>query len=233
MSKNKSLFSRVGRYLVEIMIIIIGITLSFAVNEWKEGNANKTDYYEHLVSLQQDLQIDSLQIANDYQSYRNINQGTYTILRSDEKYRKDSLLEFALAVDALSNYVNFLPNNNTFQMLRSTGGFRVFGNKELVKEITQLYQFDFAFIDMMGEEVQTERRNNLEPYLLKSIVMEDKETFPQIKTDISALANDPLFRNLCYTYRGSTWSLMNAHRRAMKQLRKVSKILEEELETFE
>lgn len=232
MAKRKSLFTKVGTYLVEILIIIIGITLSFALNEWKEKRSNHEAYYEYLLSLQQDIKVDSLQMATDIRLFKRISSGIDLILRYDDKYRKDSLFHFATAVDQMTTFIDFLPNNNTFQILSSTGGFNVFENKELVSEITQLYQFDFAFIKMMGSEIQNDRRNHLEPYMLKHIVLEDKETFPEIKTDIPRLIKDPLFRNICYNYGGSCWSTINSYRRAMKRLNKIDKMLKEELEGF-
>ena len=230
MPKKKSFLSKITTYLIEIIIIIIGITISFALNEWSKHNGELKDYQKYLENLQQDIKIDSVQMVNDIQSYSRISKGTEVILRYDDKYRKDSLLDFALSVDKLSNYIEFLPNNNTFEMLSSTGGFKVFENKELVKEIIQLYQYDYAFIRMMGGEAQNERRNSLEPYLLQHIYFEDRETFPNIKTDIVRLINDPYFRNLCYSYGNSSWSAINAYRRAMKRLRKVDEMLQEELD---
>lgn len=226
---KKSIPKRLGKYLIEIVIIIIGITLSFALNEWNQKQSDNEDYYEYLESLRQDIKIDSLQMVNDYRSYFNISKGAELILRYDDKYRADSLISFALAVENLTNFIEFLPNNNTFQMLSSTGGFRVFENKELVKEIIQLYKYDYEFIRMMGDEALAERRLLLEPYLIKNIYYEDRNIFPDIKTDVKKLINDPVFRNLCDSYSGSSWSAANAYGRAMKRLRIVDKMIEEEL----
>ncbi len=230
MAKKNKLTSKIGRYLIEIVIIIIGITLSFALNEWNQKKSEKEEYFEYLENLKQDIKIDSVQMVNDYKSYISISKGAGLILRYDDRNRKDSLLNFAMAVDGLSNFIEFLPNNNTFQVLSSTGGFNVFENKDLVKEIVQLYKYDYAFIQMMGKEAHKERRDMLEPYLLKNIVYEDRETFPEIKTDIQALINDRLFRNLCYGYGNSSWSAANAYKRAIKRLRIVDQMIDEELE---
>ena len=67
------------------------------------------------------------------------------------------------AQDNLLNYVEFLPNDNTFQVLSSTGDFRVFENDSLVSELFQLYDYDYAFIAMLGREANGDRNDLLKP----------------------------------------------------------------------
>lgn len=229
MARQRTITAQIGKYLIEIIIIILGISASFALNEWSKKQSNHTDYKKYLESLKIDIQVDSAQMIRDLGSYTNIARGTELILRYDDKNRKDSLLNFALAVGGLDNFIEFLPNNNTFQMLSSTGGFNVFENQELVKEIIQLYQFDYAFIKMIGTEANNEREDFIKPYLFKNIYLEDRETFPNIKTNIPKLINDVVFRNLCYSYGESCWGAVNSYRRAIKRLVKVAAMIEEEL----
>ena len=226
---KSSLGKRIGRYLIEVIIIIIGITLSFALNEWNVKRLERADYYEYLENLKQDLKIDSIQMAKDIVSYSGLVKGTGIILRYDDKHRKDSLFNFAISVGNLSNFIEFLPNNNTFRMLSSIGGFKVFENKDLAKEMVQLYQYDYAFIKMQEKEASNERERLLEPYLFENIYFEDRETFPEIKTDVSKLIADPLFRNLCYSYGNSCRNAVSAYNRAIRRLNTVNNMINEEL----
>jgi hypothetical protein len=52
MAGKKGLFSRMGTYLTEIVIIIIGITISFAMDDWEKKRSARTDYQNYLVRLQ-------------------------------------------------------------------------------------------------------------------------------------------------------------------------------------
>lgn len=231
MSEKPSFLRRVTRYLVEILIIIIGITISFALDDWDKRNTDQEDYKNYLINLQQDIQIDSSQMITDARSYVQKMNAVDLILRFDEKnYNQDTLIALGNGLNRITNFVEFLPNDNTFQMLSSIGGFRVFENQKLSSELIQLYKYDYAFIDMMGRESNDFRKSQLMPYLLENIYFEDQETFPVVQTDIPKVVGDKIFRNICIEYSGTSYSAYNSYRRALKRLIIVDKLIKEELD---
>lgn len=232
MKNRPGIFGRLGRYLIEIIIIIIGISLSFALNDWDKKRSQEKEYHTYLLNLQQDIRIDSAQIVNDMKGYNRIIDGIDLILRYDDKHRQDSLPYLANAVSNLLNNIEFLPNNNTFEVLRSTGGFKVFKNEKLVKQIVTHYQFDYAYINMMLKGVIHERNNLLQPFMIKNIYFKDQVTFPEIKTDVPKLVSDPVFWNICYSYQGSCYSVLNAYDRTLKRANLINDLIKQELEVF-
>jgi hypothetical protein len=229
MPRNTSLPRRLGRYVIEIIIIIIGITLSFALSDWDKRRSAQKNYQTYLENLQQDIKIDSLQMVNDYRSYYRKYKGIEKMLSYKGSMEVDTLRSLGEALNALSNFVEFLPNNNTFLMLSSTGDFKVFDNKDLVSQLIQLYQYDYAYIVMMGKEANKDRVNRLEPYLIENIFFEDQITFPKVRTNIPDVINDREFRNICILYQGSAWSAMASYRRALDRLRGVDSLINVEL----
>jgi hypothetical protein len=138
---------------------------------------------------------------------------------------QDSIAMLGRAQDNLLNYVEFLPNDNTFQVLSSTGDFRVFENDSLVSELFQLYDYDYAFIAMLGREANGERNDLLKPYLIDNIYFEDKLTFPLVRTDIAAVIGDRKFRNICLDYQESCYGAINGYRRAMDRWSELNDIV--------
>ena len=232
MALRKNLFSRLGNYFIEIVIIIIGISLSFALSDWEKKKSDQVDYQNYLKRLQQDIRIDSVQMANDKRLYLNKIKAVDLIFKYHEGFSQDSILLLGEAQNALSNYVQFLPNNNTFQVLSSTGEFKIFRNDSLVSELFHLYRFDYAFIEMMGKEADGARTQRLEPYLIQNIYYEDELTFPIVRTDIAKVIRDRTFRNICLDYKQSSYSAFNSYRIALERLARIDRIIEEELEEY-
>ena len=81
MAKKKSFFKRIGSYFIEIIIIIIGISLSFALNDWEQKKSARTDYQNYLKRLQEDIRVDSIQMRSDIQSYQSKINGIEVIFK--------------------------------------------------------------------------------------------------------------------------------------------------------
>ena len=232
MKRKTGFLKRIGKYIIEIIIIIIGISLSFALNDWDKNKSERKEYKNYLVSLKQDIKVDSIQMENDIRSYSKISKGIDLILRYADKETNDSLIYLAEAIDRLVANVEFLPNNNTFEVLKSTGDFKVFKNDELVKQVVLLYQYDYAYIEMMLNSVIHNRNNIINPYLIDNIYFSDQVTFPKIKTDVNKLVNDSRFWNICYSYQGSCEHSISAYRRTLKRVKKINELITEELGEF-
>ena len=225
---NKNTTKRLGRYLAEILVIIIGITLSFALNEWNKSRNDHKAYENHLENLSSDLEIDFKQMKSDSKSVNDIKRNLIYTLKYDPMNR-DSVPKLSGAIDGIMSYINFLPNNNTFRMLNSTGGLGIFKNKELVSELNQLYQYDYAYIEMMEKQKDQVLYSHLMPFLYEEIYFEDALTYPKIRTDIKAFLNNKKFRNICLDYQGACDSHHWSYTRALKRLKKVQEIIKEEL----
>ncbi len=229
MKRRKNIFSRLGSYFIEILIIIIGISISFALNDWEEKKSAQTDYQNYLKRLQQDIRIDSAQMTNDLNLYRTKIWAVDYIFKYHGGFSQDSIALLGNAQSALTNYVRFLPNDNTFQVLSSTGDFKVFPNDSLVSELFQLYRYDYAFIEMMGQEADAERTQILKPYLIQNIYFEDEITFPVVRTDLPKVLNDRVFRNICLDYKSSSYSAFNSYERALERLVRINDMIKTEL----
>ena len=228
---GKSLGQKIFTYLIEIIIIILGISISFGLNEWNKQRSDHTEYLKYLENLKEDIHVDSVQMVGDRRSYTRIKDGINSLMGFKAQYLQipDSMGNLASAFVALDNFIEFLPNNNTFEQLSSTGDFNKFRNKELIKEVIQLYQYDYAYIRMMGDQAKDVSRNHLKPYFFNNIYLEDSRTFPKVKTNIPEVIEDRLFRNIILSYQGSADSAIRAYNRALKRLVKVDDMIDKEL----
>lgn len=233
MTKKKSVFSLLGRYVSETIIIIIGISISFAISDWEKKRSARIAYQDYLQRLQLDIAIDSVQMVNDVRAYRRKIDGVNLVFAFHPGFSQDSIALLGQAQNALLNYVEFLPNDNTFQILSSTGDFNVFTNDSLVSELFRLYRYDYAFISMNGREANHERLNQVKPYLIDNMYYEDELTFPVVRTDIPAIVSDRYFRNICLEYQESCAAAIMPYSRAMQRLVRVNRMIREELLTID
>ncbi len=151
-----------GYFIVELIIIVLGITISFLVNEWREQRQKEKLYLDYLASLDNDLKTDSAQIVSDLRSYNEIQDYAVLLLTFDVSQNKPSP-ELIEAIEQVVSTVEFLPNKNTFEVLQSTGSFMLFKDKELAKLIVQLYQFEYPFIRMAERRYHDIQVNTLYP----------------------------------------------------------------------
>ena len=61
----------IKRYLIEIMTIFIGITLSFAFEEWRDGKKENRATIDLLQGLDLDLVGKTEEVTNDYKANKN------------------------------------------------------------------------------------------------------------------------------------------------------------------
>lgn len=64
-TSKKKFFKILGRYLTEIVVIFIGITISFMFDEWREGRNNRQKEKEFVRSLITDLKEKKNEIKDD------------------------------------------------------------------------------------------------------------------------------------------------------------------------
>ena len=50
--------------LVDLLVVILGISIAFGINNWADGRKNERKKEQYLVSLSRDLRVDSLALAN-------------------------------------------------------------------------------------------------------------------------------------------------------------------------
>ena len=132
------------RYSVgEILLVVIGILIALQVNNWNENRKERLVEIKYLKNLKHDLQNDSIDIIRFENTRMGIANAAYELLRHtktqnfEDVYRLDSLyITVAL-------WVQFIPNNNTFEELRSSGNLQLLKNdsiKNLLLDLNKKYE---------------------------------------------------------------------------------------------
>ena len=129
---------RIIEIAIEMAIIVFAITLSMALERWRD-NINKNDIEKQFfVSYKGDLIRDINELKADSASYYKTALA-FSYFLNNEKYSQDSI---RIYYPWFSNVTEFVPNISRFEALKSSGNLDVIRNKHLLDDIVSLYSED-------------------------------------------------------------------------------------------
>jgi len=189
---------RQGSYFVlEILVIIIGITLSLAINSWWESRKDERLAMDYLASIKADLEKDVTVLEKDLkmrQGQLQAAQQLITFLRNDTMNLAPST--FVQNMVQLIIVIQFTPDKSSFEGLKSTGQLNLLKEEPLLTDLLSLYNFNYEFIHINNEDVTWYRREFLSPYVFDHFDFGSAfyESAPELK--IEALKGDQELSNL-------------------------------------
>jgi len=125
-------------FFAELMILIIGITASFALNEYWQQRREMKQEVQLLNSFKNNLVNDSTMLFAGIDIMTNqIESAQQLILMSPDAAYTDSI---ALDVVTLLSYIPFNSEDITYQEMKSLGTTYIIQNDSLSKEIIGLYE---------------------------------------------------------------------------------------------
>lgn len=186
MAKNRFTIKSV---LLEIVIVIVGISIAFWLNNWGEEQKERKLEVEFLKTLRSDLASDSAAFA--YQIGENRENVKYLdsfveVLRNED-YANDSIEWF---VGTFLNRNNWIINDNTYEILKSGGKLDIIQDFDLRSDISAYFRIRTYQTERMLDVIQTFLDNQMNVYLTK-----DTDYFIQNNPD-KAFIQDTEFQNL-------------------------------------
>ncbi len=154
-------------YIAELLILVLGISLSFILNEWRQERSERKLETELMMQFRENLILDSISLSAQIQSLDLRMKAAQNLLLVDESSPYSDTTARNLIF--IMNFGGFYPTDITYQEMRSLGNSRLIKNKELLQEIIQLYETDF---DLLAEWSNTDRTfvlNDLLPYMNREL----------------------------------------------------------------
>lgn len=124
--------------LIDLVVVFIGVSIAFALNNWQQNKNSNVLHQKYLVSLRGDLIKDQGVIQNDLKRLDTIS------------FKIERLIAYSsgtnISGDSLGYYISgiltqtiFRPNNHTFQSIINSGDITNFGDVNFVKGLGELY----------------------------------------------------------------------------------------------
>jgi hypothetical protein len=197
MAQNKLSFKTI---LLEILIVIIGITIAFWLNNWGEERKERALEMEFLKSLRTELATDSAafvyQVDQNEKNLERLNAFINMLRQKD--YENDSINRF---IGSFMNRNNWIINDNTFEVLKSGGKLDIISDFDLRSDISAFYRIRTFQTERILDVVQHFMDNQMQVYLTKNT-----DYFISEQPDRSFL-RDAEFQNLLVL-----WSELNDHK---------------------
>ncbi len=217
--KNKAK-RRWTNYLIELLIVIIGISIAFWVNNLGLKNKNKLEKHSYLTVIRNDLRTDSLRLT------RNIKNNEIKI---EKLIKALDFIEKTAPIDSV--YMNitriglidfFKPDNFTITSLLQSGDLKLIDSEETKKELLRLLKV-YESIDNMQKNFLQALDDNYFPILLTKVDMtKNKPIDPEFFYSIRV-------KNYCVFTLNETRQHIRTYKFAQNQVYKLMKIIDDEL----
>ncbi|MDO1501169.1 DUF6090 family protein [Winogradskyella maritima] len=137
MEQNKT-----GRYIKyaigEIILVVIGILIALQINNWNEGRKARASEINYLKNLKADLSSE-IENTKNFADYRYAKAKSASLLLNSEAPN---------SIEDVENYTNtyeqvfiwhvYVPNNNTFKELLSSGNLSLIKNEAIKNKLLEL-----------------------------------------------------------------------------------------------
>jgi len=201
-------------HFVELIVVFIGISGAFALNNWNESKQEKGLEKKYLTSLQAEIKIDidHLNEIITATAQDSVEISELLKLLKDEKYEIDKILPY---LNTMSSVEKFAPRIVTFESIKNSGGLEIISNYELRKLIIEIYLLYDQLI--IVEELTFEfLKDYWMPYSIKQIdLVKNKVTNKNFVKEVE-------FGNLA----GGFYSAINQQLSSYREISKKCKELE-------
>lgn len=167
---NKKLKDVLIPYLFEIIVIFIGISISFLFDEWRDNRKDKELERKHLIDLKSNLQQDTFLMSRMIESGKNFVHSSHKL--ATFKNDKDILDSLDFHIDNATSYLLLKTNKTAYEEIKQTGHTGLITNDSLKKIILQHY----TLVIPQGEEWGDIDKN----YTMTYIVPEMSNYFPVV-----------------------------------------------------
>lgn len=154
-------------YFAELIILILGISLSFILNEYRQQQRDLKLESDLLHQFRDNLILDSLMLSAQSQSLDVRRKSCQFLLNLDEKSVYTDSVGLNLII--LMNYGGFYPSDITYQEMRSLGNSRLIKNKTLLNELIQVYESDYDLVNEWASADRSFLLDEMLPYMNRTL----------------------------------------------------------------
>ena len=227
-------------YLLEILVLIIGIYGAFALDTWKERNNLEESAHSHIQVLKNDLAFDQIQLETFLaEMVVNVDASDY-LLDGFKRIRKmDSSAYHAFSILVLE--YNFTPQTTALSALRNSGSLTALSD-ELQQQISVYYaatsnvqereEISNSFIKANYETKLIEQygfiwmKSNTDPSA-QQVYFNDQRESPPFNAD--TFLGDKALELVVFARRFQTLAQKKSYENGLKELNKLQSMLKKDI----
>ena len=170
--------------LVDLLVVILGISIAFGINNWADARKNERKKEQYLISLSHDLRVDSLALVKHergLEEMKKVIDGLWSLTYKRDLTKADTV---ARTITKLGAAGFFTPEDYTYRALQQTGNFSLLSADSLQLAVAKLYD-TYEKLQLQEDLYKTIQLDYVVPYNfnynLKSGEMIDPELYFQPK----------------------------------------------------
>ncbi len=244
-SAEDNQFFKYSRYAIgEIVLVVIGILIALQVNNWNEDRKERTIEIRYLQNLKSDLENDSLALL-EIRAYRmNTVKAAQDLLSIANSGSIEDVYEVDSLYWAIGVWWEFIPNDNTFQELISSGRLNLIEDESIKKSLMKLSkdydqivvdrnhmrrEYDQYLYDQMVSSINLLRTKNPRDFndqwetwfFSKREVIAENEAL--LKNQYEELLNNPIFINGVVLAGGNSVYLVSVYDQVLQDISELIK----------
>ena len=167
---------KTGKYLKyaigEIILVVIGILIALAINNWNENRKSKKVANEIYQNLQNSLEQDSIEVQRIIKSHnKSLRVQKELILKqvNQESFEFEDNNLKQLLVDIQAGIFSFFPKTGIYNSIVSNNGMDLLKSKEIKASLINLYDHQYERYADMDATIENKYHFQLFPVITKKI----------------------------------------------------------------
>ena len=244
-------FLKYSRYAIgEIVLVVIGILIALYINNWNEDRKERVIEIRYLQNLKSDLKNDSLALLEIRAHRLNTVKAAKELL----SIANSGEIENVHVVDSLywtiGIWWEFIPNDNTFQDLISSGRLNIIQDESIKKSLLKLSkdseqisvdrdhlrrEYDQYLYDEMVSTISFLKRKNPDDFndQWESWFFSNREAVAQneevLKNQYKKLLSNPIFVNGVVLAGGNSVYLVSVYDRVLQDITELIEKIDESI----
>lgn len=212
-----------GTYIVELLVVIIGITIAFGIDKYAEQLKEEAEMDIALASIMDDLRGDYNRFSN-----RQIPLNEKKVRELDyilDGFRQEKLADDSLhlLISRMFASANSRVTNATYESLKSSGKLEDIPNVEVRRRIISHYQGNYPQSDFISDN-----NTNFSTKLADYVSSISPAFFTKDYSDMKLLT-DPGFRSMVARWRGIVNFKVSEYKRLARVSKELLDFMEQEL----
>lgn len=208
--------------LVDLLVVILGISIAFGINNWADARKDERNKQQYLVNLSRDLRVDSVALANHRRGLDNLREVIDTLQALTyrrELSRADTIAQIFMKLGSLGF---FTPEDYTYRALQQTGDFSLLTTDSLSLAVAKLYDI-YEKLQVFEDLYKTVQLDYVIPYNFNYNYYTGEMLDPE-------LYFQPKLSEVLGGLNSNTSARLSMTTRAQAQLATIRQLIDEELD---